>query len=219
MPRTALAAFAAVIAAGFGGIALAAAGKETDLAFTLGVAPVRVASHLAPEQVVCQGPIDVPVRFSRVRFQVGTFRRAGQPLAVEVRPAGGGDAIARARVAGGYADGAELTAATGAPGPGGPVEVCIRNEGGRPVGIYGADEVADLSGRAFRSGDDLGTDLSLVFLRSEPASLAGLVPEMVERATLFAPVGPWALWLLLVLMAIAVPLLLWRALAAADREP
>ena len=46
------------------------------------------------------------------------------------------------------------------------------------------------------------------------------MPDIFQRAALFHPawVGTWTLWLLLVVILVAVPLLLTRALRAAEAE-
>ena len=70
----------------------------------------------------------------------------------------------------------------------------------------GAREVYDpLRGAAF----------AVVLLRPEPVSTLAQVPEMVERAALFKPVGPGALWALVAAVVLGLPLLLLGALRAA----
>src|SRR4051812_50084562 len=85
-------------------VAIAAlATRRTPLAFTLGVGVAGPVATLERGDEVCQRPIDVPAGgdFDRVAFSVGTFHRAGSPLAVTVRDAGG-RALRAPAVMGGY---------------------------------------------------------------------------------------------------------------------
>src|SRR4051812_7832140 len=152
-------------------VAIAAlATRRTPLAFTLGVGVAGPVATLERGDEVCQRPIDVPAGgdFDRVAFSVGTFHRAGSPLAVTVRDAGG-RALSAASVMGGYPDLASQPLhrvrldRTVRPGR---VALCIRNRGRRAVAIYGNVDVAARTSRAYRDGKPVGFDLALVFERA-----------------------------------------------------
>src|ERR687894_319925 len=89
------------VCAGLAALAAVAVTDEREVAFTLGVVPSMVAAELPPGAAACQAPIAVPERFAAVRMQVGTHRRAGQPLEVTVRSAGSERLLGRGRLPGG----------------------------------------------------------------------------------------------------------------------
>ena len=215
--KTRVAAFLAVAAGGLLALAVVAAGDSRALAFTLGVAPTQVGAELRPGQTACQAPVLVSSAFSRVRFQVGTYGRSGEPLDVVVRSLKSGSALGQGRLRGGYPDGSQPSVPVGRVAPEQPVEVCIRNGGERKVALYGGTTVAAPGTDARVEGAETGTDLTLVFERAEPRSMLAAVPDMFRRASLFRPgwVGSWTFWLLAVLLGAAVPTLLMLALARA----
>jgi hypothetical protein len=211
----------AVIAVGVAALLLTAALRDTSLAFTLGVTGSAGVAPLKSRDEVCQRPIDVPVEgeFDTVVARVGTFFRAGSPLAVTVEDERG-TVLARGRVAGGYPDIGRLPEhriALDRTVDEGRVAVCIRNAGDRRVSIYGSpSDLAARSSTAYRDRRPINVDLALEFER-EPRSIAGLVPQMFDRASLFrfAWLGPWAHILLAALLLVAGPWLLLRALGSA----
>jgi hypothetical protein len=101
------------------------------------------------------------------------------------------------------------------------VEICIKNAGRVPIVLNGGNPLAARTSTAVVGGVNAHADLTLILGRSEPRSALALVPEAIEHATLFHPswVGRGLLWVLLALVAAGVPLLLWRALAAAEQVP
>jgi hypothetical protein len=215
-----LAGFAAVMLAGLAGLILTAARDEEDLAFTLGVNASQVAAVLKPGQEACQRPIYPSADAAAVRFQVGTFRRAGPPLEVRSVPVQGGAAKSSA-VPGGYADNSVITTPLSGVREGPAIGVCVRNAGRRDVALHGGAGLADRASAVFLDGKKLDTDLTLVFERAHPRSMLSALPDMFDRAALWRPgaVGPWVFWLLLGLVALAAPLLLGWALAASERVP
>lgn len=201
-------------------LALLAVGHKTSLAFTLGVVRAAPVVTLTSGQTVCQQPIDVPGggRFDRVALSVGTFQSTGAPLAITVRDAGG-RVVSTGTLAGGYPDIAQapvhhvrLDRFVGT----GRVVVCVRNQGGRKVALYGNADAAARSSSAFKDGRPIKFDLSLEFERGS-RSLASELPRLLDRAALFrAPwLGPWAYWILLVALVAGAPWLILRALRAA----
>jgi hypothetical protein len=179
--------FAAVFAAGVIALAAFAVFEKRDEAFTLGVAPA-LPIHVEAGQRVCQTPIDVPAEFDRAQLTLADGTVAGG----RVR-----DARTHAPVREPVAEGRR-------------VEVCIAG----PARVLGNAAPASRSSHAVLDGKTLESDLSIVFLRSESTSLLALVPDVVERASLFhgAWVKPSVVGLLGVLLLTAFPLLLGAAL-------
>jgi hypothetical protein len=226
----------AAIVAGFAvaatlGLAAAALLNERSQAFTLGVQPGAVTT-VRPGKTVCQTPISVPddAAFDGVTFAVGTEHRPGPRLDVYVRAAdtarpgvAHGAVLGRGTLAAGYPDvdqAAEHTVWIGNVPAERSVAVCLANRGARPAFIYGNADVAARSSSAFIDGKPTGSDISLAFDRRMPRSLATLMPSMIERATLFRArfVGPWTYVVVGLLVLLAAPALLARAVTLAVRD-
>jgi hypothetical protein len=218
--RSALAVFAVVACGGLAVLAVYALHDERDLAFTLGVVPEKVAAVLRPGSEACQRPVAVAEGFTRVRFQIGTYMRAGQPLAVTVRSAHGRRTLAGGKLAGGYADLSRPAVAVGHVARGTGASVCIRNLGTRRVALYGGPSVAARGSDAALDGRPLRADLTLLFLRKRRRSALALAPTVFRHASLFHPraVGAWTFYLLAALSLVAVPALLGLAVHAAEEE-
>jgi hypothetical protein len=212
-----VAAFLAVAAGGLLALALVAGGDSRALAFTLGVPPTQVGAELRPGQTACQAPVLVSSEFSRVRFQVGTYGRSGEPLELVVRSLRSGRALGQGRLRGGYPDGSQRSVPVGRVAPEEPVEVCIRNAGEHKAALYGSVTAAAPGTDARVAGAETGTDLTLVFERAEPRSMLATVPDIFRRASVFRPgwVGSWTFWVLALLVGAGVPALLALALALA----
>jgi hypothetical protein len=214
MPRAALA-FAVVFATGL--ILMLALGSLERRAevFTLGVAPVDPLS-VVPRTEVCQRSIYPPAAFHRVRLEVGS--RGAAPPVFDVRVLTGGRVLARdssRRTIGGQI---AVVVSVGAMSADGPIAFCLRNTGRRPLQVYGNAGAANSTSSAFVNGKRIDYDLDLRFLRANDASLLSLTGSMVRRAALFRGewIGPWAVWLVVVLLLAAFPLLLYRALRAIE---
>ena len=214
---------AAVVVSLVGAMVTMAAARRTSLAFTLGVnstAPVVVLSH---GREACQQPIDVPRGggFDRVTFKVGTFYRPGSRLALTVRGARG-RVLARGELPAGYPDIAVAPSHTvhvdRSVGPS-RVAVCFANRGRHRVALYGGAGAAARSSTAVVDGRSQPNDIELEFGRPS-RSLAALVPDMLRRAALFGFTweGAWTYVVLGLLLLIGGPLLLVRAVTAAEGE-
>jgi hypothetical protein len=202
------------------GVVLIAVLTRTSLAFTLGVIRAAPAVTLDAGQQACQRPIDVPAggAFDRVGLSVGTFQRAGSPLAIDVQDLGG-RALARGTLAGGYPDIASAPVhqvALDRTVSEGRVAVCVTNRGPRKIALYGNADAAARSSTAYKDGRPAKVDLSLEFGRSSQ-SWASELPRMLDRAALFrAPwLGPWVYWILVAALFVVAPWLLLRALRTA----
>ncbi len=206
-------------------IAAAAAAQTTPLAFTLGVSPDDQAVGLYGNRVACQQPIDVAVAFQTVAFAVAGDEPSGPPLSVEVRSFPDDRRLGAGRLDDEYADQATRSVKVGSVPAGERVAVCFRalGDAGAPgaeedegARLQGGPSQAARSSAVFLNGRQRPDDLTLVFLR-EPRTLLSLVPDMLDRATLWRP-GPSSGTLLAVILAtvaIASPLLIGRALRRA----
>jgi hypothetical protein len=221
--RSGVVALLAAAAIGVVALAVAAGVEDRRLAFTIGVAPTGVAATLAPGDRVCQAPVTAATEFSRVRFQVGTFRRAGVPLEVAVRSAGSGAVLADGRLAGGYPDVSQPSVPLDRPvRESQRIAVCIRNTGDRKIALYGGSGLAARNSSIVVDGKPGESDLTLIFERSSPRSVLSQVPDMFQRASLFRPgwVTPGLFWALALVLALGVPALLALAMrAAGESEP
>ena len=206
MRRAAGIAVGAVLSLAALGLLGAGLADQRELAFTLGVVPGDVVGPLRPGVEACQAPVAVAERFTRVRFQVGTYKRRGTPLRVTVRE--GRRTIASGRLAGGYADVSQPAVSLDrAVGAGRSVSVCIANAGTRRVALYGGPAAAKTRSRVTVAGKGRPQDLSLVFLRDSPRSAWASLPAMFRRAAVFSAAwaGPWAFWLAAVAALLVLP--------------
>jgi hypothetical protein len=205
----------------------ALATRRTSLAFTLGVGVAGPVATLERGDEVCQRPVDVPSggAFDRIDLSVGTFHRAGSPLAVTVRDTAG-EVLSAGSVPAGYPDLAREPVhqvGLGRVVQPGRVAVCVRNRGRRAVAIYGNVDVAARTSSAYRNGKPVGFDLALVFNRP-PRSKLSEVPAVFARASLFrfSWLRSWMYYVLLATLLLVGPWLLVRALdtgaGAADSE-
>ena len=97
------------------------------------------------------------------------------------------------------------------------IDVCVTNDGDSRVALRGSPPDTP---PPYLSDPNLEPELGVAFLRDEPSSMAALVPDAFERASLFRPawVGAWTFWILLVLVAAGVPLLLAAAYRSAATD-
>jgi hypothetical protein len=216
--RAGILTFVAVLALGFVAVVAAAALDSRPLAFTLGVTTDGPAIVLDSGQEACQLPVEVVEGFQRVRLKTGTFLREGPPFTVTVRELAARRPIAGARVEAGYPDGAThvVTLSRGVVTPQ-RVAVCVRNDGVRRMAVFGSSALASRTSGARLGKQPLDSDMALEFLRASDASVLTVLPDIVERASLFrgAWATPAAYWLLLILIIGAPASLIAVALRAA----
>jgi hypothetical protein len=212
--RRALLALVAACLAGAAVLVYVAATDRPDVAFSVGLPAIRVATEIQPGQERCRGGIDVAAAFTRARIPVATFGRPGPALAVTLREETTGRVVGRGRVAAGYADNSAVQTRVGAVPAGGRVRVCVRDAGGARVALLGsppatlASELADPS---------LQAEPAVVFLTDGSPSVLSRLPTLLRRAAVFKAgwVGSWTFWLLLAAVSIGLPLLLAGAVRAA----
>lgn len=215
---------AAVVLVTVAGVLRAAHDDRRPVAFWPGAVSAQPFFVVPPGSEACEHDLPVESRFDTIELSTGTYGRPGPPLAVSVREAG--RSIASGRIAPGYPDNAaQLATVSPAVDSGGPVDVCVRNEGDRRVVVYG-----DLQDRVFPGYGAVDgkkvveADLALHFRNSDPPTTLSELPEMMSRAAVMRPdpVGAWTFWALLAGLVLGVPALLSLALrraAAADPPP
>ena len=191
MHRTVLT-FAAV----FGGGLLLLLGlglfERRSEAFTLGVPPT-LGAPLRPGGQVCQGPIDTTSGFERVGLQLGSPRTSVVPVAVTVRGWRNGTRIGAGRALATFGGPHTVSARVGHVDEGRSISLCLRNDGDRPMLVFGSPLAAPGSSARYE-GRGLRWDMSASFLRADGATLLSLTPDMVQRAALFRGqwIGDWA---------------------------
>lgn len=208
-----LVAVAALLALLVAGLAL-----ERRDAFTLGVVPLAPVVDLERGAEACQGPIDVPERFARVRVIAGSERGAQPSFDLRVLSASGGASLGRGRAEPGRRQRPSVSVGVGDVPAGRRVRVCVRNRGPSRLLLFGSNPLGSRSSETRIAGRPIDADLALVFERAEPEPLLAALPRMVERASLFHGgfATPWLYWVLGVAVVVGGPLLLARALAAAS---
>jgi hypothetical protein len=229
--RSAVAIVAGCAVAAVVALAIAALTGEREQAFSLGVAR-STSIELRRDHEVCQAPIPVPSggSFDRVLLSVGTDGRPGPELALTilaVDPDGAasrsGEVLARGTLAAGYPDvdrQPRHAVTVDRVGDDRYISICIANRGRSRAYVFGDVDNAARTSTAFLDGVPAGSDIALDFERSEPRSLASLIPAMVDRAALFRAqwLGTWTYWLLAALVLLGVPVLLAGAVRAASRD-
>jgi hypothetical protein len=97
----------------------------------------------------------------------------------------------------------------------------VKDAGHSGVTLFGGAPLAARTSTAFREGEAIPADLTLVFERARSRSMLAALPEVLERAALWHPgwVHAWTFWMLIVLVAVGLTLLLWRAIVTAQRVP
>jgi hypothetical protein len=218
----------ALTVAGVLSLVAAALVSKRVQAFTLGVATATVV-EIAPHHEICQAPITVPASFDGVTLRVGTNGHPGPRLEVSVRHIVGrgarpnrGGVITTGALPAGYPDVDQVpehTVRVAEVASGRTVAVCLANRGRRSAFVYGDADAAARSSQASLDGKPLGVDLAVSFARRTPQSVAGLVPVMLDRAALFRArgIGPWTYVVLALLVLLAAPALLVRALRSVQR--
>ncbi len=166
-----------------------------------------------PGEQLCISGVTVPADARQLRFQVGTFGRAGPELEVTLRAPGYRE---RVTVPAGYPDSALISAAMDPPTAARLSELCVTHRGSAKIALVGAEEERTLSRPEGRvGGNPVDADTYLAFYSGGSASALDRAGAIVERMSAFRPaiVGPWLLWPLLALVVAGVPAgVLWAVL-------
>ncbi len=198
-------AFALVACAGLLTLAFVASGDERRVAFSLGVQDYGQVATLASGQVGCERDIVSQVAFGGITVWIAPpAATPGSPIDITVRADATGAPVATGRLPRRYTSAGTYSASLSGTIPAGrTVSVCLRDAGPAAVGLIGGVTGENL----FIDGRRTGADLSMLLLRTHPASLLSLLPTVFRRAALFRPgwVGTWTFWLLSGLLLAAFP--------------
>lgn len=97
--------------------------------------------------------------------------------------------------------------------------ICLRNRGTFDIRLFGVPPGLDsTASETTVNGVPIREDVSLTLLRETSTSRAANLPEMLNRASVFLPFGPWASWLLAIVLVVGVPAALGVALARSCPE-
>ncbi|MDO9408791.1 hypothetical protein [Patulibacter sp.] len=194
-------------------------GRE-DQPVRFGVLAKKSIGLLPAGNEACQSPVDIDRAVSQVGLAVDTAGRPGPALEVSVRDLRTRRVLQRARVPGGYeiALGGFVTAPLeAAVTPERSVAVCARNLGRRSLSLVG-DNTVDYS-VALDGRRELDGDWGVFFPLAESGrrTYLEMASDMVRRATVLRPgiVTPVFYGVMALLLVVAAPLLLWRAIVAA----
>jgi hypothetical protein len=198
------------------------AGRE-DQPVRFGVLAKERIGPLPAGRAACQSPVDIDRPVRRVGLAFDTAR--GPALRVSVRDLESRELLRSVDVPAGYATplGGFLTVELGAPvGGDRSLEICARNLGRRSLELVG-DNTVDYSqvrvGRPLGGGADWG--IFFPMRDGERRSYLAMASDMLHRATIIRPgiVTPLFYGVLALFLVVAAPLLLWRAVVVAAREP
>jgi hypothetical protein len=212
---------AALIAFLVGVLALlvAAVTDKRHLAFSLAVRASQPGILIQSGQRVCQRNIDVEEPFDSVSLLLATYFQPGPRLEMRVSDDRSGRTLATGVLPDGYPDSkVSVTKLDRTVPAAGRATLCVRNTGARKVAMFSGPYSDNEPSSGAIDGRYIAYDLLVEFVRSKPRSTLSLIPDVFQRASLFHPawVGPWTFWVLAALLLVGVPLLLVRALAAAE---
>lgn len=175
-----------------------------------------------PGQRACIAPVPLEPAIERVRMVLHSLGTSSSPLVLELRGPGGYRATGRFA---GYPAGAQVpvvAVVSASPPKAAEGELCLRNAGGRSVGLVGTDEgfSASLPGTKV-DGESAGAiDPALTFLDGPPRSLLSRAGAVLGHASDFTGgvVPLWLLWPLTVLLVLAMPIAVALAFASTIRS-
>lgn len=170
-------------------------------------APVPIALERRDE--VCARGIVFGARTDQVSF-VAQGKEPTPRLRVTAR--GEGYEFTRT-VPGRWVPNTTLTVPIDGPGRTLPGEVCVRNQGRRPVAILANGETSARLETSL-NGDPVPTaDLFVRLSRREPESLLDASGLLFDRVAQYSPIGAWAGWPIAILLVVGMPLAVFAALA------
>ncbi|HKP91986.1 MAG TPA: hypothetical protein VJT75_18605 [Thermoleophilaceae bacterium] len=214
--RAALLAFVAGVLV----LLVAAVTDKRHLAFSLAVRASQPGLLIQAGQEVCQRSIDVEEPFDEVSLLLATYFEPGPRLEMRVSDDRTGRVLASGVLPDGYPDSrVSVTGLDRTVPAGGRATLCVRNAGTRKVAMFSGPYTDNETSSGAVDGRYVSYDLLVEFVRSKPRSTLSLIPDVFQRASLFHPawVGPSTFWVLAGLLLLGVPLLLVRALSAAER--
>ena len=219
MPRAAWVAALVLLVAGVGASFIPFMTEDRPALAGTPVPPPLIGRHtivpVKPDAEVCWDSLAIGADTEAVGFAVGTYFRPGQPLELDLYGPGYTES---ARVAGGYRDNSAVEFDISPPASDVLAGACVKNAGTRKVALYATDDeheaarpTATIDGRATR------IDPAFVLFEPEQSSLLSRIPDALDRAALFAPMG-WLAWPLLALALLAIPTLALLVLRDAWRD-
>jgi hypothetical protein len=203
------------------GLLVAAVTDKRHLAFSLAVRPSQPGILIQAGQEICQRDIDVEEPFDEVSLLLATYFQPGPRLDLRVTDTRTGRLLSAGVLPDGYPDSkVSVAELRGTVPAGGRATLCVRNAGTRKVALFSGPGTDNEPSFGAIDGRYIDSDLLAEFVRSKPRSTLDLIPDVFQRASLFHPawVGAWTFWALAGLLLVGVPLLLTRALAAAEAE-
>jgi hypothetical protein len=213
-------AFAAVFVVGLLALVVTGFARESDLVYSPGVNPFSPILEVPAGARACQGPLRSPDgdEFDRIGFSVASL---DSPVRGEVIDADSKQTLATGRLAAGTGGPAHIVE-VGKVQTRAPLQICLVNEGSKPLSLYGQVGAASAHSTGTLDGKDSGVDFAYT-LRREPRAVLTMLPTIADRATLFRAgwVTPAVYLVLALLILVLAPLLLVRALAraaAVDRD-
>ena len=219
MPRAAWIAALVLLAAGVAASFLPFMAEDRPALAGTPVPPPLIGRHtvvpVEPGDEVCWDSLAISPDADAVGFAVGTYFRRGQPLELALYGPGFADS---ARVAGGYRDNSVVEFDISPPPQDVLAGACVTNTGTRKVGLYATDSEHEAARPTSTiAGQDTRIDPAFVLLENEKSSLVSRIPDALDRAGLFAPLG-WLAWPLLALALLAIPTLALLVLRDAWRD-
>lgn len=170
---------------------------------------------MKPTDYVCWDSLAISTDTDAVAFGVGTYFRPGQPLLLELNGPGLHE---RSRVPGGYRDNAVVEFDIPRPKREVLAGACVTNMGRRKVALYATSREHEAARPAASvSGVSTQHEPAFVLVEREETSLLSRIPDALDRAGLFAPLG-WVTWPLFILALIAIPALALLALRESFRD-
>jgi hypothetical protein len=212
--------FLGAVAVAVIGVVVSMARDNRDFDYTLNT---RYAVKLAPGQAACRRSIKPKLAgLNALRFFIDTRGRPGPPLNVSVfRGYTHPNIVATGFIPGGYRGrrSAQVVRIHGSAAGAYALSACVDNAGTTPITLWPRPPF-----RAKKRSQMRGTtgfqEISLSLIRTPKRSLLSLMPKVFARASLFRPgwLRSWMYWGMVIALIGVVPLLLWRALEAVERD-
>jgi Predicted membrane protein (DUF2142) len=201
-----LAVVALVVLAAVALAARALLSKHVRLAYTNNVPSKVPLAPIRPHERMCRANVVLPEGSRTVQLLLLTYGRPGPPLTMTLETP---SQTVRSKLAGGFVDGSLQRIPVSGLDGGARARLCIVDEGSTPLAFGGVPWTTTEGSVMTAAGKKVPGDLA-VQVYGGRQSLLGEAPEIMRRATIWAPpwVGAWTYYLLfalgLALVAIAV---------------
>jgi hypothetical protein len=212
--------FIALVVVGVIGLVLSMARDKRGFDYTLNT---RTAVTLKPDHVACRRSVKPKAAgLNALRFFIDTRGRPGPPLNVSVfrgytRP----NIVATGYIPGGYrgSRSEQVVRIHGSAAGAYALSACVDNAGNAPIVFYPRPPF-HATKHSQQRGITGFQEISLSLIREPKRSMLSLMPKVFAHAELFRPgwLQSWMYWGMVIVLIAVVPLLLWRALLAVERE-